>query len=113
MPANEKHGGWRRSFPVNERRGGGVPFTTATAFGQVYNQTIGSVYLGGAISARGDLSGDIGQRMTRVWSCFRRYNLEPYDRPSARLLHKVRMLKAEVCHRDSVIRVRHVEPELQ
>ena len=72
-----------RSFAIN-------------AVGQVYNQTMEFVHLGGAISANGDLSIEITRRLQRAWACFQRYKMEIYDRPGVRLRLNVRLLKAEV-----------------
>ena len=80
----------------------GMPESTAIfsveAAGQVYNQTNGFVYLG-------DLSIMVDRRICNVsWCSFRRYTLEPYDRPSA--------LKTDTksrCTRDKAVRLRHVE----
>ena len=59
-------------------------------------QTIEFVYLGGVITADRNLSIEITRRLQRAWACFQRYKMEIYDRPSARLRLKVRLLKAEV-----------------
>ena len=69
---------------------------TINAAGQVYQQTIEFVYLGGAITAYRDLSIEIRRRLQRAWACFQRYKMEIYDRPGVRLRLKVRLLKAEV-----------------
>ena len=69
---------------------------TTNAAGQVYKQTIGLVYIGGAITADRDLSIERMRRLQRAWACFQRYKMEIYDRPGVRLRLKVRLLKAEV-----------------
>ena len=82
------------------------------AAGQVYKQVHDFVYL----SIEGD------RRMRNAWCSFRKYSLEPYDRPSAPLELTIRMLKAEVlesilygcvtwsprsCHYDALRRAHH------
>ena len=76
---------------------GHVPFTV-TAAGQVYKQTVEFVHIGGAINADWDLrSVEVTRRIQRAWTCFGRYTMEIYDRPSVRLhLMKVRMLNSKV-----------------
>ena len=79
-------------------RAKGMPESTATfsveAAGQVYNQTNEFVYLGGNVNA--DLSIEVDRRIRNAWCNFRKYTLELYDRPSAPLELKIRMLRAEV-----------------
>ena len=81
-------------------RAKGVPESTATfrvkAAGQVYNQTNEFVYLGGNVYHDADLSIEVDRRIRNAWCSFRKYTLEPYDRPSAPLELKIRMLRAEV-----------------
>ena len=79
-----------------ETKGGGKVSFTINAAGQVYEQTIQFVYLGGAITANRDLSIEISRRLQRAWACFQRYKMEIYDRPGVRLRLKVGLLKAEV-----------------
>ena len=104
----------------------GVPESTATfsveAAGQVYNQTNEFVYLGGNVNHNADLSIEVDRRIRNAWCSFRKYTLELYDRPSASLDFKIRMLRAEVletmmygcvtwspraCHYDSLRRAHH------
>ena len=78
-----------------------MPESTATfsveAAGQVYNQTNEFVYLGGNINhIDADLSIEINRSIRHAWCSFRKYTLELYDRPSAPLELKIRMLRAEV-----------------
>ena len=77
-----------------------MPESTATfsveAAGQVYNQTNEFVYLGGNVSHNADLSIEVDRRTPIAWCSFRKYTLEVYDRPSARLELKIWMLRAEV-----------------
>ena len=81
-------------------RAKGMPESTATfsveAAGQVYNQTNESVYLGENVNQNADLSIEVDQRVRNAWCSFRKYTLELYDRPSAPLELKNRMLRAEV-----------------
>ena len=64
--------------------------------GQVYNQTNEFVYLGGNVNHNADLSIEVDRRIRNVSCSFRKYTLELYDRPSAPLELKIRMLRAEV-----------------
>ena len=103
-----------------------MPESTATfsvgAAGQVYNQTNEFVYLGGDVNHNADLSIDVDRRIRNAWYSFRKYTLELYDRPSAPLELKIRMLRAEVletmlygcvtwspraCHYDTLRRAHH------
>ena len=73
-----------------------MPFTVSAA-GQVYKQTVEFVYLGRVISADWDLrSVEVTRRIQRAWTCFGRYTMEIYDRPSVRLRLKVRVPKSEI-----------------
>ena len=104
----------------------GTPDAAATfsveAAGQVYKQTNNFVYLGGNVNHDADLSIEVDRRIRNVWCSFRKYSLELYDRPSAPLELKIRMLKAEVletmmygcvtwsprsCHYDALRRAYH------
>ena len=77
-----------------------MPESTATfsveAAGQVHNQTNEFVYLGGSVNHNADLSIEIDRCIRNAWCSFRKYTLEPYDRPSAPLELKTRMLRTEV-----------------
>ena len=81
-------------------RAKGMPESTATfsieAAGQVYNQTNEFVYLEGNVNHNTDLSIEVDRRIRNAWRSFRKYILELYDRPSAPLELKIRMLRAEV-----------------
>ena len=81
-------------------RAKGMPESTATfsaeAAGQVYNQTNEFVYLGGNVNQNADLSIEVDRRVRNAWCSFRKYTLKLYDRPSAPLKLKLRMLRAEV-----------------
>ena len=107
-------------------RAKGMPESTATfsveAAGQVYNQTNEFVYLGGNVNHNADLSIEVDRRIRNAWCSFRKYTLELYDRPSAPLELKIRMLTAEVletmlygcvtwsprvCHYDTLRRAHH------
>ena len=81
-------------------RAKGMPESTATfsveAAGQVYNQTNEFVYLGGNVNHNADLSIEVDRRIRNAWCSFRKYTLELYNRPSAPLELKIRMLRAEV-----------------
>ena len=107
-------------------RATGMPESTATfsveAVGQVYNQTNEFVYPGGNVNQNADLSIEVDRRVRNAWCGFRKYTLELYDRPSAPLELKIRMLRAEVlkkmlhgcvtwspraCHYDTLRRAHH------
>ena len=81
-------------------RAKGMPESTATfsveAAGQVYNQTNEFVYLGGNVFHNADLSIEVDRRIHSAWCSFRKYALVLYDRPSAPLELKIRMIRAEV-----------------
>ena len=82
-------------------RAKGIPESTATfsvveVAGQAYNQTNEFVYLGGNVNHNTDLSIEVDRRIRNAWCSFRKNTLELYDRPSAPLELKVRMLRAEV-----------------
>ena len=81
-------------------RAKGIPESTAIftveAAGQVYNQTNEFVYRGGNVNQNADLSIEVDRRVRNAWCSFRKYALELYDRPSAPLELKIRMLRAEV-----------------
>ena len=103
-----------------------MPESTATfsveVAGQVYNQTNEFVYLGGDVNHNADLSVEVDRRIRNAWCSFRKYALELYNRPSAPLELKIRMLRAEVletmlygcvtwspraCHYDTLRRAHH------
>ena len=107
-------------------RAKGMPASTATfsveATGQVYNQTNELVYLGGNVNHNADMSIEVDRRIRNAWCSFRKYTLELYDRPSAPLELKTRILRAEVletvlygcvtwspraCHYDTLRRAHH------
>ena len=81
-------------------RAKGMPESTATfsveAAAQVYNQTKEFVYLRGNVNHNADLSIDVDRRIHNIWCSFRKYTLELYDRPSAPLELKIRLLRAEI-----------------
>ena len=94
-------------------RAKGIPESTATftveAAGQVYNQTNEFVYLGGNVNQNADVAIEVDRRARNAWYSFRKCTLELYDRPSAPLELKIRMLRAEALEAHAV-RLRHVEP---
>ena len=63
---------------------------------QVYNQTNGFVYLGGNVNHNADLSIEVNRRIRNAWCSFRKYTLELFNRPSAPLELKIRVLRVEV-----------------
>ena len=107
-------------------RAKGMPESTAIfsleAADQVYNQTNEFVYLGGNVNHNADLSIEVGRRIRNAWCSFRKCTLELYDRPSAPLELKIRILRVEVpetmlygcvtwspraCHYDTLRRAHH------
>ena len=76
---------------------------------QVYNQPNEFVYLEENVNHSADLSIKVKKRIRNAWYSFRKYTLELYDRPSAPLMLKIRMLKSRGT-RDNAVRLRHMEP---
>ena len=67
------------------------------AAGEMDKKTNEFVYLGGNVNHNNtDLSIEVGRRIRNAWCTFRKYTLELYDRPSAPLELKIRMLRAKV-----------------
>ena len=64
--------------------------------GQVYNQTNELIYLGGNVNHNPDMSLEVNRCIRNAWCNFRKYSLELYNRPSAYLELKPRMLTAEM-----------------
>ena len=62
------------------------------AVDQVYNQTNEFAYLGGNANYSTDLSIEIDRCIRNAWCSFRKYTLKLYNRPSALLELKIRML---------------------
>ena len=62
----------------------------------MYNQTNEFIYLGGNVNYNADLFIEVYRRIRNAWYSFRKYTPELYDRPSAPLELKIRMLRAEV-----------------
>ena len=81
-------------------RAKGMSKSTATfsveAAGHEYNQTNEFVYLGRNVNHNADLSIEVDRCICNAWCRFRKYTLELYDRPSAHLELKIRMLSADV-----------------
>ena len=107
-------------------RAKGMPESTATfsvdATGQVNNQTHEFVDLRKNVNHNSDLFIEVDRRIRNAWCGFRKYTLELYDRPSAPLELKIRLLIAEVletmlygcvtwtpraCHYDTLRRAYH------
>ena len=63
--------------------------------GQKYHQLHEFVYLGGLITEDADITRYINRRTKIAWGCFRKFSTEMFDRPSAPLRLKARLLKAE------------------
>ena len=63
------------------------------AAGQTYNQANEFVYLEGNVNHNADLSIEVNRRISKPWCSFRKYILELYDRPSAPLELKLRILQ--------------------
>ena len=81
-------------------RAKGMPESTATfnveEAGQAYNQSNEFVYLGENVNHNADPSIEIDRGIGNACCSFRKYTLELYDRPSACLELRIRMLRAEV-----------------
>ena len=90
--------------------------------GQVYNQTNELIYLGGDVNFNPDLSREVNRRIRNAWCNFRKYSLELYNRPSAPLELKPRVLTAytlelmpyncvmrrpRACHNDTLHQAHH------
>ena len=107
-------------------RAKGMPQSTATfsveEAGQVYSQMSEFVYLEGNVSHNAGLSIELDRRIRIECCSFLKYILELYDRPSAPLELKIRMLRAEAletmlygfvtwnpraCHYDTLRRAHH------
>ena len=107
-------------------RAKGMPESAATfsveAAGEVYSQTSEFLYLAGSVNHNADLSMEVDRCIRNAWCSFRKYTLELYNRPSAPLELKIRMLRAEVletmlygcvtsspraCHYDTLRRAHH------
>ena len=73
-----------------------APPLVIEAAGQRYRQTNQFLYHGGDIHESADLSFEIERRIRLMWACFKRFGPELYDRMTAPLSLKVRMLMAEV-----------------
>ena len=99
-----------------------ITIFSVEAAGQVYNQTNELVSLGGNVNHSADLPIEVDRCLRNAWCSFRRNTLELYDRTSAPLELKRRMLRAEVletmpydcvtwspraCHYDTLRRANH------
>ena len=73
-----------------------APPLVIVAARQRYKQTAQLLYLDGIIHENTDLSFEIHRRTCLVGACLKRIGPELYDRTTAPLCLKVRMLKAEV-----------------
>ena len=73
-----------------------VPSPVIGAAGQRYRHTTQFLYLGGIIHKNAGLWLKIEQRTRLMWACFKRFRPELYDRETAPISLKIRMLKAEV-----------------
>ena len=73
-----------------------APSLVIEAAGQRHRQTTQFLYLGGIIHENADLWLEIERRIRLMWACFKRFGPELYDRKTAPLSLKVRMLKANV-----------------
>ena len=72
-----------------------LPALEIAAAGQKYHQVHQFVYLGGLITEDADITRDINRRTKIAWGCFRKFSTELFDRSSAPLRLKARLLKAE------------------
>ena len=62
----------------------------------MYNQTNEFVYLGENVNHNADMSIGVDRRIRNAWCSLRKYILELYDRASASLELKIRMLRTVV-----------------
>ena len=65
------------------------------AAGHQYNQTDSFIYLGGTVSEIPDVSAEISRRTRACWMRINKSALQLYDRPTATLDLKARMVKEE------------------
>ena len=72
-----------------------LPALEIAAASQTYHQAHQFVHLGGLITEDADITRDINHRAKIAWGCFRKFSTELFDRPSAPLKLKTRLLKAE------------------
>ena len=72
-----------------------LPALEIAAAGQKYHQVHQFVYLGGLITEDADITRDINRRTKIAWGYFRKFSTELFDKPSAPLRLKARLLKAE------------------
>ena len=72
-----------------------LPALEIAAAGQKYHQVHQFVYLGGLITEDADITRDISRRTKIAWGCLRKFTTELFDRRSASLRLKARLLKAE------------------
>ena len=81
-------------------RAKGMPESTAIfsvdTAGQGCNQTNEFVHLGENVNHDADLFIKVNRRIRSPWWSFRKYTLELYDRPSAPLELKIRLLRVDV-----------------
>ena len=71
-----------------------LPVLEIAAAHQKYHQVHQFVYLGGLITEDADITRDTNRRTKTAWGCFRKFSTELFDRPSAPLRLKARLLKA-------------------
>ena len=83
-------------FPTPQQMPESIAPFGVEAAGQVCNQTNEFVYFGGNVNHNADPSIEVNRRIRNAWCSFRKYTLELYDRPSAPLELKIRMLRVEV-----------------
>ena len=81
------------SLPIPHLPATPIAFTTA---GQQYQQITSVTYVGDTITESSRLSAEIDRRIIAGWMSFNRYQAELYDRPTASLDLKTRMVKSEV-----------------
>ena len=72
-----------------------LPALEIASAGQTYHRVHQFVYLSGLITEGADITRDINRRTKIAWGCFRKLSTEVFDRPSAPLRLKARLLKAE------------------
>ena len=72
-----------------------LPALEIAAAAQTSHQVHQFVYLDALITVNADITRDINRRTKIAWGCFRKFSTELFDRSSAPLRLKARLLKAE------------------
>ena len=87
---------WEAKTDIMCLRTNGIPESAAIFSVEAVGQRYKFVYLGGNVNNNADLFLEVDRRIRNAWYSFQKYTLQLYDRPSAPLELKIRMLRAEV-----------------